>query len=157
MCQWSSAVQKPFADLCGIGIFAIVYILKQELFFLCTDKIVKVSTGLGGSKNLHWRHYQGCILGNYEKGFSKTSFENYQKVINSTIPLNKKQKFCSEEKLAETYFGTFDNYIVLFTTNNSYIWHNIWQQVSPHLTHLQRKEWKKPSVSEIFWFFFAEH
>ena len=78
-------------------------------------------------------------------------------MINSTIPLNKKQKFCSEEKLAETYFGTFDNYIVLFTTNNSYIWHNIWQQVSPHLTHLQRKEWKKPSVSEIFWFFFAEH
>lgn len=27
---------------------------------------------------------------------------------------------------------------------------------SPYATHLQGKEWKKPSASEIFWFFFAK-
>ena len=28
MCKLSSAVQKPLADLCDIGIFTIVYVLK---------------------------------------------------------------------------------------------------------------------------------
>ena len=36
-----------------------------------------------------------------------------------------------------------------------YIWHMA-ATFSPYATHLQGKEWKKPSTSEIFWFFFAK-
>ena len=33
MCKCPSAVQKPLVDLCGTGIFIIVYVLKKEFFF----------------------------------------------------------------------------------------------------------------------------
>ena len=63
MWQWSNAVQNPSADFCGIDIFTIVYILKQELIFLCNEQnvgsfqqnseAVKASTG-GADKVSFW-------------------------------------------------------------------------------------------------------
>ena len=66
MCKWPSAVQKPLVDLCGTGIFIIVYVLKKEFFFLCTDKNAGnfvqdsegVKTSIGGTATVSlWRRF----------------------------------------------------------------------------------------------------
>ena len=66
-----------------------LYFKSAITFFVFWQKCGKFSTGFRSSENHHWRHCQCLILVHFEESFSETCFENYRKMINSTITLNK--------------------------------------------------------------------